>query len=308
MSQHIPGRGRALLLAAVSAIPLVAMYASMNAGAAQQPPAAAPQGPRTPRAAAPVDLTGYWVSVVTDDWRWRMITAPKGDYRAVPYNNEGRKLAEAWDLAKDNATGNQCKAYGAAGIMRIPGRLHIVWESDTTLKIETDAGKQVRTIHMLTDRTTGGGLVGEALRAKPAQATLQGYSVGVWQMRDSDAPKGGGALVGGTYVEPPARPEKGSLKVVTVGLRPGYLRKNGLPYSENTVLTEYFDRHEDFGTQWFTVTTVVDDPKYLVTPFVTTTHFKKEADAAKWNPSACETMAPTTDREEQYFDRRGADR
>jgi len=301
MAQHTSGKHGRLLLGAIAATLMFAVYASVHPGA-QQPPA--PQAARTPRTAPPLDLTGYWVSIVTEDWRWRMITAPKGDYRAVPYNNEGRKLAESWDLAKDNASGNQCKAYGAAGIMRIPGRLHITWETDTTLKIETDAGRQTRIVHMIGARTTGGGLVGEALRAKPAQATLQGYSIGTWQMRDSDAPKGGMALVGGTYVEPPARPnEKGSLKVVTVGLRPGYLRKNGLPYSESAVLTEYFDRHEDFGVQWFTVTTVVDDPKYLVTPFVTTTHFKQEADALKWSPAACETMPPTADREEQYFTR-----
>ena len=57
--------------------------------------------PPTPRAAAPVDLTGYWVSVVTEDWRFRMVTPPKGDYASVPLNAEARRVADAWDPSKD---------------------------------------------------------------------------------------------------------------------------------------------------------------------------------------------------------------
>ena len=96
--------------------------------------------PPTPRAAAPVDLTGYWVSVVTEDWRFRMVTPPKGDYASVPLNAEARRVADAWDPSKDGV----CDAYGAAAIMRMPGRLHITWDDDNTLKIETDAGQQTR--------------------------------------------------------------------------------------------------------------------------------------------------------------------
>ena len=108
---------------------------------------APPQPPRSPRAAAPVDFTGYWVSVVTEDWRWRMVTPAQGDFAGVPLNAAARKIGQAWDPAKDEAEGNQCKAYGAAGIMRMPGRLHITWQDDTTLKIETDQGTQTRLLH-----------------------------------------------------------------------------------------------------------------------------------------------------------------
>ena len=76
-------------------------------------------------------------------------------------------------------------------------------------------------------------------------------------------------------------------------MRVGYLRKNGVPYSENMILTEYFDRHnEPTGDQWFTVTSVVEDPTYLTGPFVTTTHFKKEPDGSKWHPTGCEIAPP----------------
>jgi hypothetical protein len=261
--------------------------------AAQQPAAAPAAG--TARALAPVDLTGNWVSVVTEDWRFRMVTPPKGDYASVPLNAAARAVADAWDPAKDTAAGNACKSYGAAGIMRVPGRLHISWQDDTTLKIETDAGTQTRLLHFT--GTPGG------------EPSWQGYSAAVWEMAGGGgrgaagppAPAGGTvAPAGGAAAAPagggPGRggrggaapPRGGSLKVTTTRLKEGYLRKNGVPYSENAVLTEYFDRHtESNGDEWFTVTTIVDDPKYLQQSFITSTHFKKEADASKWYPSPC---------------------
>ncbi len=169
---------------------------------------APPAGPPRPaKAIAPMDLTGYWVSIVTEDWRWRMVTPPKGDYASVPLNPAGRKAADGWDPAKDIAEGNQCKAYGAAAIMRVPGRVHITWADDNTLKIDTDAGTQTRTFHF---------------NSKPPAnepASWQGYSVATWDgLRP--APRGGGAP-----------PPGGSLKVVTTHMKAGYLRKNGVPYS-----------------------------------------------------------------------------
>jgi len=205
--------------------------------------------PPTPRAAAPFDMTGYWVSVVTEDWRWRMLTPPKGDYASVPLNPEGRRVADTWAPAKTSSDG--CKAYGAAALMRMPGRLHITSENDTTLKIEADAGTQTRLLHF--DKSL-----------KPAaERSWQGHSIAEWE-------------------------RAGSLKAVTTNLRAGYLRKNGVPYSEDAVVTEYFDRFASSGSEWLTVITVVDDPKYLTQPFVTSTHFKREPDGSKWAPSRCE--------------------
>ncbi len=232
----------------------------------------APQGPPpTPRAAAPVDFTGYWVSVVTEDWRWRMVTPIKGDFASIPLNAEGRKLGEAWDPAKDEAAGLQCKAYGAPAIMRVPGRLHITWQDDTTLKIETDAGTQTRVFHF----------GGQAPPNEPP--SWQGYSAAQWEppLRGSGLPQAGlGATREGAHGR--------SLEVVTTHLRPGYLRKNGPPYSANTVLKEYYDlSKERNGDTWFVVTTIVEDPQYLTEPFVTSTNFKKEPDGSKFSPSPC---------------------
>jgi hypothetical protein len=243
---------------------------------------AAQQPAQTPRSLAPIDLTGNWVSIVTEDWRFRMVTPPKGDYASVPLNAAARAVADKWDPAKDQAEGNACKSYGAANIMRVPGRLHISWQDDNTLKIETDAGQQTRLLHF--------GAAGQS--APGVEPSWQGYSVAEWEFAGGRNPAAGGgrggAGGGGRGGAPAAPPRGGSLKVETTRLKEGYLRKNGVPYSENTVVTEYFDRHDETdGTNWFTVTTIVHDPKYLAQDFITSTHFKKEADASKWFPSPC---------------------
>lgn len=279
-----------------------------------QQPAGPPQPPASPRAAAPIDLTGYWVSIVTEDWRWRMVTPPKGDYASIPLNPEGRKVADTWDPAKA-AGGAQCEAYGAAAVMRMPGRLHITWEGENTLKIETDAGQQTRFLHFdkaqvsrgdrqlqgrslaewdvpPAGRGGGGGGGGAAqqgaqnqnLGATPpgAAETAQATAAGGAPPPAAGAPAGRGPAAG--------RPRGGSLKVVTTNMRAGYLRKNGVPYSENAVLTEYFDRFASpDGDEWFVVTSIVDDPKYLNQQFITSSHFKKEANNAKWSPTPCKT-------------------
>jgi uncharacterized membrane protein YgcG len=247
----------------------------------------APQTPQTPQAAAPIDLTGWWVSIVTEDWRWRMVTPAKGDYASVPISNEGRRVADTWDPAKDEREGNACKAYGAAAIMRVPGRVHITWENENTLKVETDAGTQTRLLHF-----------GDAQPPSGDQG-WQGYSSASWEIAGGGARDGrggggggfgggGGGGRGGAGGAAPAGPRYGSLKVVTTHMKPGFLRKNGVPYSESTMLTEYFDRHtEANGDDWFTVTTIVDDPKYLAQAFITSSGFKKERDSARWRPTPC---------------------
>jgi len=245
--------------------PAGALLALVLAGgaslAAQAQPPAAPQPPATPRARAPIDLTGYWVSIVNEDWRWRMVTPPKGDLASVPLNPEGTKVANAWDPATDGS----CLAYGAAGLMRMPTRLNITWQDDRAIKIETDAGQQTRVFRFDAE-------------APPAQRSLQGYSVAQWEPVPQPG-RGGGA---------PQVPKFGNLKVTTTNLTAGWLRKNGVPYSENATVTEYFDRFKaPNNDEWLVVTTIVSDSKYLNQDFVTSTHFKKEPNGAKWSPSPC---------------------
>jgi hypothetical protein len=249
--------------------------------AAQQPPG--PPGgrgrgaaPPSPQAGAPVDMTGSWVSVITEDWEWRMVTPRKGDYASVPLSPEGRKIADAWDVSRDGA----CDAYGAAGLMRLPLRLRITWQDANTLKIETDAGQQTRLLRFETPAP--------AVTAAAAERTLQGVSVADWDRSGGAAigpfgagggVRGGGAGRGGARWAP--------LRVVTTGLRGGWLRRNGVPYSDATQLTEYFIRFADGPDEWMTVVSRVEDPRYLTQPFITSSQFRREADGSKWKPSPC---------------------
>jgi hypothetical protein len=222
-------------------------------------------GAQTGRSTAAADLTGYWVSVVSEDWEFRMVTPPKGQFGglgSLPINDEGRRVAGTWDPAKDEAAGEQCKSYGAPAIMRVPGRLHITWEDDNTLRIDMDAGTQTRLFRF-----------GSATKPE-GEPTWQGFSVAQWE--------GGGARGRGGSAS------SGSLKVVTTRMRPGYLRKNGAPYSANALLTEYYDRYTGpNGDEWLVATTIVEDPQYLSQSFVTTSNFKKLPDSSGWSPTPC---------------------
>jgi hypothetical protein len=234
-------------------IPVAATAAALLLAVAldAQAPARGGGAAQTARAAAPIDLTGYWVSFVTEDWRYRMMTPPKGDYARVPLNPEGRKVADGWNAADDEASGNRCKAYGAAGIMRVPGRLRIGWQDDNTMRVEADAGTQTRLFRFSAAPPAG-------------PRSLQGNSAARWDAAGK------------------------TLTVVTTNLQSGYLRRNGVPYSENAIVTEHFDvaPHPD-GGQLLIVTTIVEDPRYLQRSFVVSSHFKKEADGSRWSPTPC---------------------
>jgi hypothetical protein len=222
-------------------------------------------------------MTGYWVSLITDDWRYRMLTPPRGNVDYLPITAQGRSVTDTWDPGKDDAAGERCKGYGAGGIMRLPARLHVTWDDENTLRMDIDTGIQTR-------RFFFAGTQVDASQASARQATLQGYSVARWEL-----PGGGGrgpAAAPAQANSTSGRP--GQLRVVTTRLRPGYVRKNGVPYGANAVITEYFVRLLDTGGQeYLAVTTTVDDSTYFQPPYVKTYQFKKQSDATGWNPTPC---------------------
>jgi hypothetical protein len=214
--------------------------------------------PETARAASAIDLTGTWVSVISEDWPQRMLPPRKGEYTRIPLTAAARKVADTWDPARDDAAGEQCKGYTAAGITRMPGRVRISWQDDYTMKMELEAGSQTRLFHF---------------RPGPpaAEPSWQGYSAAAWM-----------------YTRQP--PRTGELRVVTNRLRPGYLRKNGVPLSGAASVTEYYHRFTaPNGDVWLTVVTEVADPENLQQPYVQSSHFKKLPDGAAFKPEPCST-------------------
>jgi len=248
-----------------------AVHAQQRGGRGAAPPGPPPTG----QSVAPVDLTGYWVSLIVDEWRFR-VSPQKGDILYLPLNAEARQVANAWDPAKDEADGKTCKAYGAVGVMQRPGRLHITWTNPNTLKIEADAGMHTRELHF-----------GPPPPAQREPPTWQGFSNANWRVN-------GRVLIdtGGIGFVPALRQSgtstSGTLTVVTTNMLPGYIRKNGVPYSDKAILTEHFNRLT--GQQddaYLSVTAMVEDPTYLTQPFVRTYTFKKQADASGWDPTPC---------------------
>jgi len=264
--------------------------------------------PANARASAPIDLTGYWTSVVTEDWRLRMLEAPKGDFGvgapgavtrpgaqayglgpnpslggSIPYKAKGAQAALLWDPAKDQAEGNQCKAYGAAGVMRQPTHLHITWLDDNTLKLEADSGTQTRIFHFIPPPQGGQMTYNNGVytppeppkfNAPPGTApSSQGYSVAMWTTMGGDREN---------------YERSGTLNVVTSRMKPGYYWRNGMPYTENATVTEHF-RTMDLpdGSTWIILVQIVEDPDYLTQPFIINYHFKKLPDSSRWNPTPC---------------------
>lgn len=247
----------ACLAAAVLFVPTAP--AQQGKGGGGKGGAAKGKGKQTAQSNAPIDLTGSWVSVVTEDWMYRMVTAPKGQMTGVPVTPAARAAANAWDPAADEAAGNACRAFGAAGVMRQPGTLRVTWQDDATLKIETTAGTQTRLFSF-------NEVAGDAV------ASWQGTSRANWEVAQTAA----------------GAPRRGNLKVVTTNLKPGYVRKNGVPYGAGTVLTEYYDSYTaDNRDVWMVVTTQVHDPVNFTTDFITSTHFKKLGANAAWKPEPC---------------------
>jgi len=263
---HISRLATSVLIAGLVAAPA---FAQRGGGRGQGGGGAAASA----RESAPLDLTGQWVSLVTDDWRWRMMVPPKGDVLYVPVNDAGRRAAEQWDPAKDEASGDACRAYGAGGIMHMPGRVRIAWENDNTLKVETDTGQQTRLFHFGASQPPSG------------EPTWQGYSAAVWELPGAGGRGGrrGGGAAGGTTVRPGS-----SMRAVTTRLRPGYYRRNGVPYGANATLTEWFTTiTEPDGNTYLLVTNILEDAQYLNAPYVRTVQFKKQTDTSGWNPTPC---------------------
>lgn len=257
------------------AAPLHAQRRGPRAAPSPAPPVSE-QAHATPtaRQQAPFDLTGFWVSLVTADWRFRMVVPGRGEYAGIPINDTGKTFADQWTRAADEAAGKQCEAYGAGVVMVVPERLHIAWTDAETLQVQTDAGMQTRVFHFA--------------RTPPESqpASWQGYSTARWLLAPTEAPAEAQPFAISAGAPPTNR---GQLEVDTSHLLPGLLRKNGVPYSAQATVVEYWELHTDPESQMqvAAITVQVTDPKYLAEPYVYTALFQKQSDDTGWDPQPC---------------------
>jgi hypothetical protein len=256
-------------------VALAAFCIALQAYAQFGPPP--PPDLRSARERAPIDLTGQWVAVVTEDWRWRMVTPPVGDTASLPLNAQGRAVAAAWDFERDRRDGNFCRAFGPPGLIRQPTRLRIDWQDGDTLRLQFDAGEQTRSLHFKPPGSSARSLQGESTANWFRQTQARGVFA-------AQTPNTGG-----------------SLQVRTTNLTPGYLRPNGVPYGERATVKEFFSTFTlpDGNGTWLVVTTVVNDPEYLATDILMSTQFKKETGRAGWNPRGCDIAPPTVEAKRQ---------
>lgn len=245
---------------------------------------------RTPRQWSQFDMSGYWVSVITEDWAYRMITPEKGDAGSIPVNAASRDSANSWSPSSTTGV-TSCKAYSPIRLIRAPGRIHIQWRDDRTIQMDFDAGMQTRLLHFpkeLPPFGSGSSMVYSSFleyQPRGVQVTRQGYSVAMWRKQN----QGRGFLGDLIDARVPVPDAGGSLMVVTRQMLPGYLQENGIPFSGNAVLVEYFDLlHFLDGTDWLVVTSIVDDPTFLIEPYIFSTQFKREVGGGGWTPSLCD--------------------
>ena len=216
------------------------------------------------------DLSGNWVSVVTQHWHYRMLMPPDGATAKIPLSATGRRVHEMIDLDQDVANGDECRAYGAGNIMRIPGRLRIQWADDNTLQIDTDAGTQTRLLHF-----------NSQMSAASVAPSLQGHTVAGWFGRE-------GAPEGDRNADQNDPNAARYVVASTSRLTPGYLLKNGVPYSASMTMEEHFYTFsEPNGDEWLVVSAIISDPEFLARDHVTVNQFKRESNGRGWDPTPC---------------------
>ena len=196
---------------------------------------------------AEADLTGYWEAILHEDTLFRTAGPPIGEYIGLPINDAARAIANDWNPEDGYKPENQCKMHGAAYIMRSPIRIFVAQDDEVTIsiKIELEMGRE-RKIYL------------DGRPAPEGPPTDMGHSVGVW--------------------------EGDMLTVTTTNMTEKYIRRNGVPNSEQAVMTEHFVRHGDY----ITLINIIEDPVYLNEPLIRSISYRKRNDEFKWVRFDCE--------------------
>lgn len=189
------------------------------------------------------NMTGMWTAMYHEDELERTDPgSPAGDYLGMPINDEARLRADTWDADLVSVLEHQCIPHSAIYAMRAPSNLKIS-------TIDDPASGQI--VAFIVDGTyTGPRTIWMDGRPHPSEFaahTWSGFSTGAW--------------------------EGDTLRVETTHLKAGYLRRNGVMFSDQAVLTEFFDLHD----KYLTLTSIVEDPVYLTEPLV-------RSESWVWNP------------------------
>ena len=197
------------------------------------------------RASAQIQLSGVWNPMRShEDDQDRGPGPDLGDYTGLPINDAARLFAESWDASRLTLQEHQCRVHVAPYIFHGPLRLRIWEEKDPetqqviAIKNYISTYEQTRTIWM----------DGRPHPSAYAPHTFMGFSTGVW--------------------------EGDTLTVTTTHLKQGWLRRNGVPESDQTTVVEHFIRHG----QYFTHIAIITDPVYLAEPMIRSTDFQYVVD------------------------------
>jgi glyoxylase-like metal-dependent hydrolase (beta-lactamase superfamily II) len=201
-------------------------------------------------ASAQVALSGTWIPYRThEDEQDRGPGPDLGDYLGLPINNAARLFADSWDASRLTLQEHQCRVHVAPYIFHGPLNLRI-WEERDPETQQTVAIKQYISTY---EQTRTIWMDGRPHPSEFAPHTFMGFSTGRWE---------GGRLV-----------------VTTTHLKQGWLRRNGVPESDQTTMVEQFIRHDKYLTH----VAMISDPVYLAEPMVRSTDFSIAAeDTASW--------------------------
>ena len=189
-------------------------------------------------ASAQFDITGSYNAIFHEDQPERIPGPSLGDYLGLPINDSARAFADAWDASRLTVPEHQCRAHSSPYILRGPLNMRIWDERDpetqqvVAFHIDISNFQQRRTVWM----------DGRAHPSRFAEHTWMGFSTGRW--------------------------EGETLVVTTTHIKQMWHRRNGLPQSDQTTLTERFSLHGSVLTH----VTYTDDPVYLTEPLVKTTN------------------------------------
>jgi hypothetical protein len=185
-----------------------------------------------------IDLSGAWAPEPHEESVGNPAIA---DFLGVPITEAARAVGLAWSPSRVTVPEHQCQVHVAPYIMGGPLNLRIWEERDNqaqklqSIRMYISTYEQNRTIWM------------DGRPHPPAAAahTWMGFSTGNW--------------------------DGNTLTVYTTHMKQGYLRRNGLPESDQATLIEHFMRHGDYLVHVSEVT----DPVTLTEPFVRTQIFHR---------------------------------